>query len=126
MSKFFTIIKDKVKYPTWCPHGFMLKEIDGNREYPVDKFLGESLLNKISQVVEENIDFEVIQRDMNRAILCNKGEVAGGDSKSDGCYYTMIEEDKNGKQKRYHSRELTPIQFAEKVKSEEYLEDVKW
>lgn len=133
MNKLFTVTKGKVKYPTWCPQGLTLKEVNGNREYPVDNYLGEILLNKIGKKVEENIDFEVIQRRMSNgssscrtALLCDKGEIAGGDLKGNKWYTTVMEEDEKGKQKRYPSDELTPIQHAQRVETRSYLENVKW
>lgn len=131
MGKFFKVVQEKVKYPTWCPHGLILKEMDGNRKYPVDKYLGDILISKIGQEVEENIDFEVVQRVMENgstsagktAMLCDEGEIAGGriDHESGDWYLSMI-----GGDKEYRSKSLYPIQHAQRVVSHKYLEDIKW
>lgn len=133
MNKFFTVTKGKVKYPTWCPQGITLKEVSGNREYPVEDFLGEIFLNKIGQKVEENIDFEVIQRKMENgssscrtALLCDKGEIAGGALKRGKWYITVMEEDEKGKQKEYLAESLIPVQHAQSVESPQYIDNIKW
>jgi hypothetical protein len=133
MNKLFILVKEKVKYPTWCPRGLVLKEVDGEREYPVDQHLGDILFNKIGKEVEENIDFEVIPRVLasshssdRTALLCDKGEVAGGKRENDGWYLTMIEKSDDGKQKKFHVKDLAVIQFAQRVESPQYLDDIKW
>lgn len=134
MSKLFIVNQGKVKYPTWCPSGIILKEVDGKREYPVvDMLLEKVLLNKIGKRVEENIDFEVIQRKIGNgnsscrtALLCDKGEIAGGELRRGKWYITVMEEDKTGKQREYLAEDLIPIQHAQRVESNVYIENIKW
>ena len=133
MSKFFIVNQGKVKYPTWCPQGLTLEEVDGNRSFPVDRFLGDTLINKIGKKVEENIDFEVIKRTLGTgssydrtALLCDKGEIAGGGIKRGKWHITLMEEDSKGKQKEYLAIDLTPVQHAQRVESNTYLENIKW
>ncbi len=127
MNNFFIVVQEKVKYPTWCESGLVLKSENGILEYPVDNFLGRKLINQVGCIVEENIDFEVIEVGMDKAYLCDKGEISGGELKEDGEWYTsLLEEDENGNQKEYKRKDLKPIQFARCVESPQYLENIKW
>jgi hypothetical protein len=133
MNKLFKLIQGEVKYPTWCPRGFVLKEVGGDREYPVDQHLGNILFNKVGQELEENIDFEVIHRVMEndrssdrKALICNQGEIAGGGVIDGEWHLTMIEKGEDGKQKKFKAKDLTPVQFAQLVESPKYLKDIQW
>lgn len=127
-NKLFKVIKEDVKYPTWCPQGIVLKEMDGKRVYPVERFLGDILKKKIGQLVEENIDFEVIQREISsrqndrQAMLCDKGEIAGGGVRADGWYYSMIGDE----EKEYPAKSLIPVQHAQRLETPAYIQNAKW
>ena len=135
MGKFFKVVKEKVKFPTYCPQGLVLKEVDGDRKFPVEEYLGDNLINKIGEEVEENIDFEVIKRTISQglsnertALLCDKGELCGGGrtkaKKGEpwGEWRVRLMDDKT----EYNPNALTAIQHAERVSSSNFLEDIKW
>ena len=128
MNKFFVVTKGEVKYPTWSPEGLYLKSVHGDIEYPVVGDLSKSMSCKIGQKVEENIDFEVIKREMatgrsdqKGAFLCDKGEIAGGMIKDEEWLTSII-----GESKEYPTKSLKPVQVAESVKSKKYLEEIYW
>lgn len=132
MNKFFKVIQGPVLYSSFFNSGLMLKATEGGQEYPVEDLLAKDLMRRGGEIVEQNIDFEVIQRTMDngtdsgqRAWICDKGLIVGGETKSDGFYITV---DVLGQeeQKDYKWDQLTPMQHAERVSSPKYLEDIKW
>jgi hypothetical protein len=128
VNKLFVVAKEDVKYPTFCPQGIVLKEMDGSRVYPVDEFLGDILKSKIGQLVEEDIDFEVIEREISsrqnrrQAMLCDKGEIAGGGVREGRWYYSMIGDE----EMEYPAESLIPVQHAQPLETFDKRQNAKW
>ena len=98
----------EVIYPNYCPSGIVLKELNGNRQYPADENLGRKLSSKLGFKIIENIDFVVKIRELKYMLLCDLGEISGG-KYIDGEWQMGI----MGLTDRKPLKSLIPVQFAE-------------
>ncbi len=108
MDGIFIVLPGEVIYPNYCPSGIVLKELNGIRQYPVDENLGKKLINRLGCKVTENIHFVVKIRTGKDIILCNEGEITGGNL-VDGEWQMSI----MGRTDKTPANDLNPIQFAE-------------
>ena len=123
MRKFKVVAAD-VKYPTFFQSGKELHEIGGTEVLQIDPPLAETF--QIGQEVTENHDFEVLPRKIvasyqeKSAVICDKGEIAGGSNTKDGWIMIMMGGAK------IPASELTPINHAHRLESYDLVEKRQW